>query len=62
MFISLFINLFRKITVHDTNPQLFALFLDYLYSGQLDTADLTTEQLADLMALADRYEVTLNDT
>ena len=48
---------FRKITVHDTNPELFKLFLGYLYSGQLDASSLSTEQLADMMAVADRYEV-----
>ena len=46
----------RKITVHDTNPDLFRIFLGYLYSGQL-TSELTVEQLADLMTLSDRYEV-----
>ena len=46
----------RKITVHDTNPDLFRVFLGYLYSGQL-TSELTVEQLADLMTLSDRYEV-----
>ncbi len=48
---------FRKITVHDTNPMLFWMFLEYLYCGQLDTNELSTEQLADMMAVADRYEV-----
>ncbi|KAL5019275.1 hypothetical protein ScPMuIL_004997 [Solemya velum] len=47
----------KKITVHDTNPELFQLFLEYLYSGQIDTNELSTEQLADVMALADRYEM-----
>ncbi len=48
---------FRKITVHDTNPEMFKLFLQYLYSGQFDTSELSTEQLADMITLADRYEV-----
>ena len=47
----------RKITVHDTNPELFQLFLEYLYSGQLETSEFSTEQLADMMTLCDRYEV-----
>ncbi|XP_053386756.1 uncharacterized protein LOC123563300 [Mercenaria mercenaria] len=46
----------RKITVHDTNPELFSMFLEYLYSGQLEMNDLATEQLADMMTLADRYD------
>ena len=33
------------------------MFLEYLYSGQLDMGDLSTEQIADMMAVADRYEV-----
>lgn len=43
--------------MHDTNPDLFKLFLQYLYSGQLETGQLTTEQLADMMSVSDRYEV-----
>ncbi|XP_041365007.1 uncharacterized protein LOC121380244 [Gigantopelta aegis] len=46
----------KKITVHDTNPELFQLFLEYLYSGHLETSELSTEQLADMMTLCDRYE------
>ena len=46
----------RKITVHDTNPDLFRVFLAYLYSGQLKS-ELTVEQLADMMTLSDHYEV-----
>ncbi|KAK3592425.1 hypothetical protein CHS0354_036055 [Potamilus streckersoni] len=45
----------KKITVHDTNPDLFRVFLEYLYSGQMETNDLSTEQLVDIMTLADRY-------
>ncbi|XP_046382195.1 uncharacterized protein LOC124153093 [Haliotis rufescens] len=47
----------KKITVHDTNPELFQLFLEYLYSGQLETNELSTEQLADMTTLCDRYEM-----
>ncbi|XP_014665386.1 PREDICTED: uncharacterized protein LOC106807533 [Priapulus caudatus] len=47
----------KKIIVHDTNPELFRLFLQYLYSGQVQTNDMSTEQLADMMAISDRYEV-----
>ncbi|KAH6942505.1 hypothetical protein HPB50_006930 [Hyalomma asiaticum] len=47
----------RKITVHDTHPEVFQLFLEYLYRGCLDSRQLTTEQLVELMQLGDRYEV-----
>lgn len=47
----------KKIIIHDTNPILFHIFLEYLYGGHLDTGQLSTEQLADLMQLSDRYEV-----
>ncbi|XP_070579796.1 uncharacterized protein [Ptychodera flava] len=47
----------KKITVHDTNPELFKLFLQFLYSGHLDTSNFSVEQLADMMSLSDRYEV-----
>jgi BTB/POZ domain. len=48
---------FRKIVIHDTSPFLFSTFLNYLYSGQLETKELSVDQLADLMLLSDRYEV-----
>ncbi|KAG0431659.1 hypothetical protein HPB47_021599 [Ixodes persulcatus] len=47
----------RKIVVHDTHPEVFRLFLEYLYRGCLDSRTLTTEQLVELMQLGDRYEV-----
>ncbi|XP_077526147.1 uncharacterized protein LOC144137990 [Haemaphysalis longicornis] len=48
----------RKIVVHDTHPEVFQLFLEYLYRGCLDSPrQLTTEQLVELMQLGDRYEV-----
>lgn len=43
--------------IHDTSPFLFSTFLNYLYSGQLETKELSVDQLADLMLLSDRYEV-----
>jgi hypothetical protein len=36
---------------------IFQLFLEYLYSGQLALDTLTLEQIADLLTLSDRYEV-----
>ncbi|KAE8752100.1 hypothetical protein FOCC_FOCC001262 [Frankliniella occidentalis] len=47
----------RKILVHDTNPALFSVFLEYLYSGCINIKALSVDQLADLMMLSDRYEV-----
>ncbi|XP_034251805.1 uncharacterized protein LOC117651669 isoform X2 [Thrips palmi] len=47
----------RKILVHDTNPALFLVFLEYLYSGCIDIKDLSVDQIAELMMLSDRYEV-----
>lgn len=49
--------LHRKITIHDTNPPLFQIFLEYLYGGRLDLSTLSTDQLAELLLLSDRYEV-----
>lgn len=49
----------RKIVIHDTNPFLFRVFLEYLYSGRLRRNSLTTEHLAELFLLSDRYEVDL---
>ncbi|KAK3089222.1 hypothetical protein FSP39_001872 [Pinctada imbricata] len=47
----------KKISIHDTNPEVFSLFLEYLYGGQLNVKDLTTDHLSELLSLADRYEV-----
>lgn len=47
----------RKILVHDTNPSLFYVFLEYLYSGRINIKDLNVDQWAELMMLSDRYEV-----
>ncbi|XP_041473514.1 uncharacterized protein LOC121422492 [Lytechinus variegatus] len=47
----------KKIEVHDTDPDLFKQFLVFLYSGQINTSELTMDQVADMMSLSDRYEV-----
>ena len=44
-------------TIHDTNPEVFMLFLEYVYGGDLDISHSTSEQLTELLTLADRYEV-----
>ncbi|RZF40536.1 hypothetical protein LSTR_LSTR000415 [Laodelphax striatellus] len=48
----------RKIVIIDTSPKLFTILVEYLYSGQLESAHgLSTDQLVDLLYAADRYEV-----
>lgn len=47
----------RKITIHDTNPEIFSMFLEFLYSGHIQMDSLSTDQLTELLTLADRYEV-----
>ncbi|KYB25250.1 uncharacterized protein LOC100141518 [Tribolium castaneum] len=47
----------KKIIIHDTNPFLFRIFLEYLYSGRLRDDSLSIEQLVELLLLSDRYEV-----
>lgn len=47
----------RKVVIHDTTPFLFRIFLEYLYSGRLKQQLLSTEQLAEILLLSDRYEV-----
>lgn len=47
----------RKIIVHDTNSTVFRVFLEYLYGGRLRQSALTSDQLAELLLLSDRYEV-----
>lgn len=47
----------KRITIHDTSPFLFRIFLEYLYSGRLKQNTLNTDQLAELLLLSDRYEV-----
>lgn len=50
----------NRIILHDVQPQIFDVFLRFLYSGMhgasLEQVGLTVEQLADLLLLADRYE------
>ncbi|KAJ1530441.1 hypothetical protein ONE63_005346 [Megalurothrips usitatus] len=47
----------RKIQVYDTNPALFSIFLEYLYSGCINVKDLTVDQWSEILMLSDRYEV-----
>ena len=49
----------RIFYIKDCSPAIFMKFLRYLYVGYLDDIDQFSEEtLADLMTIADRYEVT----
>ena len=43
--------------IPDTSPCLFYKFLGYLYSGILDTGSLSLDELTEMLALSDKYEV-----
>ncbi|RMX49172.1 hypothetical protein pdam_00021260 [Pocillopora damicornis] len=47
----------RRILIPDTSPCLFYKFLGYLYSGILDKDSLSLDELAEVIALSDKYEV-----
>ena len=46
----------RRIVVHDVEETVFRTFLFFLYGGPLDLPSTQTEDLIELMAVADRYE------
>lgn len=47
----------RKFYIEDTNPTLFAIFIRYLYTFDVDFTDINTGDMMELMSIADRYEV-----
>ena len=47
----------RKVTLSDVNPELFKLFLEFLYCGTVNMKSLSAEQIADLLVFSDQYEV-----
>jgi len=47
----------RRILVPDTSPCLFYKFLAYLYSGVLDTRSLSLDEVSEILAMSDKYEV-----
>lgn len=49
--------IYRKIVIHDTNPALFRIILELLYSGKLKDATFSTEQLIELLLLSDQFEI-----
>ena len=48
-------SLTRRVDIHDTDEMVFRHFLDFLYGGGLTTASMATEELVELLAVADRY-------
>lgn len=48
---------FRTIHVYDTDRESFSEFLKFIYTGDLDTESKTLENLLELVALSDQYEV-----
>lgn len=46
----------RKVVLHDSNLNLFEMFIEYLYTGCIHD-DLTNDDLVDLLTIADKYEV-----
>lgn len=48
----------KRIVIHDCEESVFHTFLYYLYGGTLDTGAMTTDDIIELMAVADRYETT----
>lgn len=48
----------RRIVLHEDKPSdLFCHFIGYLYSGQLSDIVNSTDELIDLLTIADKYEV-----
>ena len=42
--------------IHDCEESVFRTFLYYLYGGTLKTDSMSTDDVIELMAVADRYE------
>ena len=47
----------KRITVHDVEPSSFKIFLQYIYSGLLETKSLSADDLVELLQLSDKYEL-----
>lgn len=54
-------SLCRRIAIPDVEEDVFRLFLKYIYGGHLDAFHLSTDTLAELMAVADRWDVACSD-
>ena len=48
---------FIRIIIKDVDVSLFRSFLEYLYGKPLDYANMSKEEIIELLAIADRYEV-----
>lgn len=48
---------FIRIIIKDVDVSLFCSFLEYLYGKPLDYANMSKEEIIELLAIADRYEV-----
>lgn len=48
----------RCIVIHGCEETVFRTFLYYLYGGTLDTGTMSTDDIIEVMAIADRYETT----
>ena len=47
----------RQILIPDTSPCLFLKFLGYVYSGMVDMRSLSMDEVPEMLALSDKYEV-----
>ena len=48
---------YSKIEIHDMDESMFKLFLKFIYCGHLDTSKMSMEEVINMLAVADRYEV-----
>jgi len=53
----MYCSFYSKIVIHDMDESMFKLFLKFVYSGHLDTDKMSMEEIIELLAVADRYEV-----
>ena len=43
-----------RVDIYDTEESVFRRFLSFLYGGSLDAVAMSTEELVELLAVADR--------
>lgn len=48
---------YSKIVIYDMEESTFRLFLKFVYSGHLDMDKMSMEEIIEMLAVADRYEV-----
>ena len=49
----------RQIVIRESTQSIFKLFLSYLYGGPLETDKMSTDDIIELLAVADHYETTV---